>query len=92
MIIVVELHYRHAPTTTHRDTLDIVAKHSYRDPKGRLITPTHKRRVQAAYPQSAVDGLNEGISVLYGLLAAHRDKFVLPETADLEESAFRLVG
>lgn len=92
MIIKVEFHYRHAPTSIHRDTLDIIASHAYRDAQGRLINPVHKRHLEAPYPQSVTEGLRAGIFRLNRLLVDQGNPFAVPETAEPEEAAWRLVG
>lgn len=92
MIITVVLTYRHAPTSVHTATLDIDAKHAYRDARGRLVTPVHHRQVPARYPTSITEGLRDGIAQLDWMMRNKANPFSVPETGDPEEMAWRLVG
>lgn len=92
MILNVQFTWRTEGGVNGREVLDIRAYHSYRDEKGRLVTPSHERQVVMPAPQSAGEGLRRGIYALHRLLVDRDDPFRVPATADPEEAAWRLVG
>jgi hypothetical protein len=92
VIVTVVLTYTGGGRHKSPHVLDIDAWHAYRDAKGRLHTPSHHVQVPAPMPQNVTDGLRHGIAVLNQRLQARVNPFTIPETADLEEWAFRMVG